>query len=125
MGKKSRRKPRPDAQTAKKQADDTARLERDIAATRRINWRRLRRRVCDYCGKQNDLSEPRLLVCSGCGVARYCSEACQAADWPTHQSMCCAPPMEDRYADLKSDVNELEAMGIGIGRPTLGASSVF
>ena len=62
-------------------------------------------------------------------MARYCSEACQAADWPTHQAICCAPPMEDRYADLKSDVNELEAMGIamgiGIGRPTLGASSVF
>ena len=39
MGKKSRRKPRPDAQTAKKQADDRARLEKDIAATERITER--------------------------------------------------------------------------------------
>jgi len=91
----------------------------------RPHWRRFHRRLCSHCHKHANLTEPRYLVCSGCGVARYCSEACQAADWPTHQSICCAPPMEDRYADLKSDVNELEAMGIGIGRPTLGASSVF
>ena len=51
-------------------------------------WSRLRRRICDYCGKQRDLSEPRLLVCSGCAVARYCDEECQANDsW--HHGDCC------------------------------------
>ena len=51
-------------------------------------WRRIRRRFCDECGKQVALTEPRFLVCSGCGVARYCCEACQIVDWPHHQTMC-------------------------------------
>ena len=53
-------------------------------------WRRIRRRICDECGKQVALTEPRFLVCSGCGVARYCCEACQIVDWPHHQTMCAA-----------------------------------
>ena len=48
-------------------------------------WPRLRRRLCWGCGKQYDLSEPRLWVCCGCGQARYCDEACQRAHWPDHQ----------------------------------------
>ena len=51
-------------------------------------WPRLRRRACWGCGKQYDLSEPRLWVCGGGGDARYCNEACQAADWPDHKSEC-------------------------------------
>ena len=56
-------------------------------------WPRLRRRFCSYCGKGTlDLSAPRLLVCGGCGqdrgVGRYCSEACQRADWPEHREVC-------------------------------------
>jgi hypothetical protein len=51
-------------------------------------WRRLRRRVCEYCGRRNDLSEPRLWVCGGCGVARYCGEDCQAADFSHHEKCC-------------------------------------
>ena len=54
----------------------------------RLRWRRLRRRVCDYCGRRNDLSEPRLWVCAGCGVARYCDETCQALDF-SHHAQCC------------------------------------
>ena len=41
------------------------------------HWPRVRRRICDQCGRQVALSEPRFMVCGGCGVARYCSEACQ------------------------------------------------
>ena len=52
------------------------------------HWHRVRRRVCDYCGRRNDLSEPRLCVCSGCGVARYCDEQCQANDF-SHHAKCC------------------------------------
>ncbi len=51
-------------------------------------WRRLSRRICDYCGRRNDLSEPRLWVCGGCGVARYCDEECQANDFSHHAKSC-------------------------------------
>ena len=51
-------------------------------------WHRVRRRVCAHCFKRADLSEPRYLVCSGCGKARYCSEACQRAHWAEHQKKC-------------------------------------
>jgi hypothetical protein len=52
------------------------------------HWHRVRRRICDYCGRRNDLSEPRLWVCAGCGVARYCDEACQAGDFLHHEKCC-------------------------------------
>ena len=51
-------------------------------------WRRVRRRVCEYCGKRNGLSEPRLWVCAGCGVARYCDKECQVDDF-SHHAQCC------------------------------------
>ena len=54
----------------------------------RPHWSRIRRRICDTCGKQVALSEPRFLVCGGCGVARYCCERCQERDWPHHQKWC-------------------------------------
>ena len=58
----------------------------------RKHWPRMRRRICSFCGKRCDPSEPRLLVCGGCGegrgVARYCSEACQREHWPEHQKSC-------------------------------------
>ena len=53
-------------------------------------WPRLRRRVCDHCHAQVALSEPRYMVCGGCGVARYCCEECQRADWGWHQGYCAA-----------------------------------
>ena len=64
----------------------------------RPHWRRLRRRVCEYCGKQRDLSEPRLLVCSGCAVARYCDEECQAADFSHHAERC--PVLARRWSGV-------------------------
>ena len=51
-------------------------------------WPRIRRRICWGCGKEYDLSEPRLWVCSSCGEARYCDEACQRAHWLDHRSQC-------------------------------------
>ena len=30
----------------------------------------------------------RLRRCTGCGVAKYCSERCQRADWRTHRRVC-------------------------------------
>ena len=52
------------------------------------HWKRIRRRICWGCARQVALTEPRYLVCAGCGKARYCSEACQRADWPRHQHKC-------------------------------------
>ena len=51
-------------------------------------WPRIRRRICTACLKQVDLTEPRYLVCSGCGEARYCSELCQRVHWAKHQKGC-------------------------------------
>ena len=36
------------------------------------------------------LTEPRYMVCSGCGMARYCSEECQRQHWPLHREQCMA-----------------------------------
>ena len=52
------------------------------------HWKRIRRRICWGCARQVALTEPRYLVCAGCGKARYCSEACQRADWAEHQKVC-------------------------------------
>ena len=41
-----------------------------------------KRRVCDVCGKRGKF------VCDACGVRRYCSEACQTADWQWHKPSC-------------------------------------
>ena len=57
-------------------------------------WPRLRRRICWGCGKQYDLSEPRLWVCSECGEARYCDKACQRAHWPEHMGPCLKAVLE-------------------------------
>ena len=46
------------------------------------------RLLCWGCGKQYDLSEPRLWVCGACGEARYCDEACQREHWPAHKREC-------------------------------------
>ena len=51
-------------------------------------WPRIRRRICWGCGKEYDLSEPRLWVCGECGEARYCDESCQRAHWPKHMGPC-------------------------------------
>ena len=54
------------------------------------HWPQIRRRICDQCGRRVALSKPRYLVCGGCGAARYCSEACQIANWGHHQTVCAA-----------------------------------
>ena len=54
----------------------------------RPHWRRFQRRLCHNCPACAHLGEPRYMVCSGCGVARYCSEQCQREHWPFHQKNC-------------------------------------
>ena len=50
--------------------------------------------ICTFCGrgprKLPGGAEVRLLVCSKCKAARYCSSgsSCQKADWPRHKAAC-------------------------------------
>ena len=50
--------------------------------------RRRQRRLCDYCGRQGGIDEPRLPVCY-CGLRRYCGENCQRAGWAAEHSKTC------------------------------------
>ena len=50
--------------------------------------RRRQRRLCDFCGWQGSIAEPRLPVCY-CGRRRYCDENCQLADWGAGHSKTC------------------------------------
>ena len=56
----------------------------------RPQWRRFYRRLCHNCPAFAHLTEPRYMVCSGCGMARYCSEECQRQHWPLHREQCMA-----------------------------------
>ena len=51
--------------------------------------RRRQRRLCDYCGRQGGVDEPRLPVCY-CGQRRYCDETCQRAGWAHEHSENCS-----------------------------------
>jgi ankyrin repeat protein len=45
--------------------------------------------VCDHCGKTAEQAGIRCLkVCGFCQNARYCCEACAAADWRRHKRAC-------------------------------------
>lgn len=48
--------------------------------------------ICDngLCAKRESQSpgEEKLLKCSGCGWARYCSRDCQKRCWKRHKSVC-------------------------------------
>jgi hypothetical protein len=39
-------------------------------------------RICYVCGT------PTRLKCAGCRYARYCSSACQSAEWRRHKPVC-------------------------------------
>ena len=81
----------------------------------RPHWRRFRRRLCDNCPACAHLGEPRYMVCSGCGAARYCSEECQRLHWPQHQKKCLA--VQAFRAKRKArEAAELEAHGMDTER---------
>ena len=48
-------------------------------------------RQCDHCGATAEEAglKQRLLVCSGCGAARYCSAQCQKAAWQGGHKKAC------------------------------------
>jgi hypothetical protein len=60
-----------------------------LSDAQRLTLRRLRRRVCDACGRQGTLEVERFPVC-WCGARRYCDEKCQQVDWDRGHSATCA-----------------------------------
>ena len=89
---------------------------------------RIRRRICDQCGRRVALSKPRYLVCGGCGAARYCSEACQIANWGHHQTVCAALARQaarDGKASATAKAAPFKAQGVLKGvRNTLNSPFV-
>lgn len=85
----------------------------------RPHWHRVRRRICHNCHSTVGLAMPRFLVCSGCGVARYCCEACQSAHWPKHQAKCQAA----QVAQAQAKERRSQAMDEWLGRHKAGLSA--
>lgn len=56
---------------------------------------------CQTCDARSRPGSPKLLVCSGCWIAHYCSKTCQERDWPVHRAICTRishwDAMEDSY----------------------------
>ena len=63
--------------------------EDTLSDAQRLELRRLRRRVCDACGRQGTVQVERFPVC-WCGARRYCDEKCQRVDWDRGHSATCA-----------------------------------
>jgi hypothetical protein len=51
------------------------------------HWCMTERRACATCEAKGD-DGVELQLCSGCGFTRYCSAACQKADWRGHKAIC-------------------------------------
>ncbi len=43
---------------------------------------------CQNCRKENSDENAKLLTCSRCHIAKYCSIECQRADWKGHKKVC-------------------------------------
>ena len=50
-----------------------------------------RREACAHCGVGCNAAGVTLLRCGKCGLAFYCSQACQRAGWAAHRPQCRAP----------------------------------
>ena len=60
---------------------------RGIAAERDAGGKRVWQCDNPACGKTPD-AKTDLLKCARCERVRYCSRACQKADWTVHKLMC-------------------------------------
>ena len=54
------------------------------------NDKNMENRLCRKCGNSNAFDNVKLLACSRCKSAYYCSRECQLADWKQHKSRCVA-----------------------------------
>jgi hypothetical protein len=51
-------------------------------------WLSEAEKECATCGAKRDDPGVELQLCSGCCAVRYCSPACQKADWKAHRAAC-------------------------------------
>ena len=61
-------------------------------------FNRLSKRICDYCGKQED----NLKICKNCCLSWYCSTDCQKKHWDIHKLRCCNinGPLDEGYQKI-------------------------
>ncbi|KAJ7149217.1 hypothetical protein C8R43DRAFT_505086 [Mycena crocata] len=52
-------------------------------------------RVCQWSDCPHEDPDRAMKVCARCRFVRYCSRACQRADWPQHRLYCHIPPVLD------------------------------
>lgn len=45
-------------------------------------------RACSKCLREEQIGGGKLLICSRCYIARYCSQQCQQQDWKEHKKIC-------------------------------------
>jgi hypothetical protein len=78
----------PELQSAASSADDDATgdpFEHLDEALRKVHDAWTRRNTCKSCGRL--AAEDRFPICA-CGLATYCSKACQRAGWEAHRDEC-------------------------------------
>jgi hypothetical protein len=55
--------------------------------------------ICMTC-LQTESADVKLLKCGRCGVASYCSKACQTKNWKVHKPQCCVANSRRELADM-------------------------
>jgi hypothetical protein len=68
--------------------------------------------ICSTC-----LSEGGF-CCERCKLICYCSEACQATDWPIHRRICCTPLRQNDHVtqEILRKHNEMQLVSSGVYR---------
>eukprot|EP00095_Tigriopus_kingsejongensis_P000807 maker-scaffold629_size122686-snap-gene-0.28 protein:Tk00807 transcript:maker-scaffold629_size122686-snap-gene-0.28-mRNA-1 annotation:"protein cbfa2t1" len=67
-------------ETTKKEKDDTSSINDDGVSTGSLSSTQIQ--CCWNCGRS------ATETCSGCNLARYCSQFCQHKDWESHHKIC-------------------------------------
>ena len=72
---------------------------------------------CTYCRRSRDKVE-RLMMCSNCHIASYCSKECQRKHRPTHQTLCFA--LKGRYSVTVNIIPRFKSDGPKLSVRTFG-----
>ncbi|KAJ7920183.1 hypothetical protein B0H13DRAFT_2425645 [Mycena leptocephala] len=82
--------------------------------------------ACDSCGRLESSLKERLMSCSYCGVAKYCSDTCQKHDWSAgsrHKERCHLYEIDRKLSDVhfsrKRSDSDIKCFGPGIDEPNL------